>query len=132
MLGMLLRPTLLMSLLVLKRLTSFLPTLEVLGLSGSMHKVDKVDALGPQTSTGEPVPAPPAVHCCCMYSPSQCIHLLPSQLAPTIPTLRSDTMLAALGPFIPDPRPKAKPPPPSVYEAAGWGLSAWAADTTQW
>ena len=35
----------------------------------------------------------------------------------------------AAGPFIPNPRAKAKPPPPHVYEAAGCTLSAWACDT---
>ena len=76
---------------------------------------------------------PPIAHCSGIYSPCHCSHLFQSIFVPTVPAFKSRAVLSAggrtvVGPFTPDPRPKAKPPPPSIYEAAGWGTSAWVAD----
>ena len=93
----------------------------------------KLDFDGPQAVNLDKVDVPPNAHAAATYYASQCQHLADKLQPPTIPTLGRAGSLAAggpkfLGPFIPDPRPKAKPPPAHVYDGAGWSLSGWAAD----
>ena len=93
----------------------------------------KLDFDGPQAVNLASVDMPPNAHAAATYCALKCKHFADKLQAPTIPALGSDCSLAAggpkfLGPFIPDPRPKAKPPPAHVYDGAGWSLSGWAAD----
>ena len=94
----------------------------------------KADFHGPVSHSNPTLLAPPNAHCAKMYAAGTCKHLRASVAPPTVSTLGGRNDLAAggpcsVGPFIPNPRPQAKPPPPNVYEAAGWTLPAWACDT---
>ena len=93
----------------------------------------KADVHGPVSHSSPTLAAPPNAHCAKMYTAVTCEHLRATAAPPTVPTLGGRNDLAAggprsIGPFFPNPRPKAKPPPPHVYEAAGWTLSAWVSD----
>ena len=96
--------------------------------------VYKADCFGPVSSSNPCLVRPPTAHCSRMFNADCCDHLCEPITAPTtVPLLGKTVDLTAggpkvLGPFFPHPRAKAKPPPPSVYEAAGWTMSAWACD----
>ena len=95
--------------------------------------IRKLDYHGPQAFNLATVDMPPNAHAAATYCASQSQCLAENFKPPTIPSLGGVSTLAAggpksIGPFIPDPRPKAKPPPAHVYDGAGWSLSGWAAD----
>ena len=105
-----------------------------LWLGKASDGIYKADCLGPVSQSNPFLTTPPNAHCTRMFDADCCKHLYDPLTAPTVSLLGKSPDLTAggpqaAGPFIPNPRAKAKPPPPHVYEAAGWTLSAWACDT---